>query len=112
MPGAGDAIQFVKAGVFEIATGYVVNKADLPGVDTTVRQVRESLDTDRPIWPVSSLRAEGLEPLCDWIVPRKQPGEVMIGSTDVADVSWAVPLVLPAHEYRVFRLALPTAAET
>ncbi|MEW6250530.1 MAG: cobalamin-dependent protein [Planctomycetota bacterium] len=67
MPGAGDAIQFVKAGVFEIATGYVVNKADLPGVDTTVRQVRESLDTDRPVWPVSSLRSEGLEPLCDWI---------------------------------------------
>lgn len=33
------------------------------------------------------------EPLCDWIVPRKQAGEVMIGSTDVADVSWAVPLV-------------------
>ena len=32
-------------------------------------------------------------PLCDWVVPRKQPGEVMIGSTDVADVSWAVPLV-------------------
>ena len=32
-------------------------------------------------------------PLCDWIVPRKQAGEVMIGSTDVADVSWAVPLV-------------------
>lgn len=31
--------------------------------------------------------------LCDWIVPRKQAGEVMIGSTDVADVSWAVPLV-------------------
>ncbi len=67
MPGAGDAIQFVKAGVFEIATGYVVNKADLPGVDTTVRQLRESLDTERPIWQVSSLRAEGLEPLCDWL---------------------------------------------
>ena len=33
------------------------------------------------------------EPLCDWVVPRKQAGEVMIGSTDVADVSWAVPLV-------------------
>lgn len=27
------------------------------------------------------------------VVPRKMGGEVMIGSTDVADVSWAVPLV-------------------
>lgn len=32
-------------------------------------------------------------PLCDWIVPLYPRGEVMIGSTDVADVSWAVPLV-------------------
>lgn len=67
MPGAGDAIQFVKAGVFEIATGYVVNKSDLPGADTTVRQLRESLDVERPIWQVSSLRNEGITPLCDWL---------------------------------------------
>jgi LAO/AO transport system ATPase len=67
MPGAGDAIQFVKAGVFEIATGYVVHKADLPGADTTVRQLRESLANDRPVWQVSSLRNEGLAPLCDWV---------------------------------------------
>ncbi len=67
MPGAGDAIQFAKAGVFEIATGYVVNKADLAGADTTVRQIRESLDQERPVWAVSSLRNEGLDPLCDWL---------------------------------------------
>ena len=67
MPGAGDAIQFVKAGVFEIATGYVVNKADLPGVDITMRQLRESLEGDRPIWQVSAMRNEGFEPLCEWV---------------------------------------------
>ena len=67
MPGAGDAIQFAKAGVFEIATGYVVNKADLPGVDVTVRQVRDALDQDRPIWQVSALRNEGFGPLCEWV---------------------------------------------
>ncbi len=67
MPGAGDAIQFAKAGIHEIATGFVVNKADLPGADSTVRQLRESLDDERPVWQVSSLRDEGLDPLCDWI---------------------------------------------
>jgi LAO/AO transport system ATPase len=67
MPGAGDAIQFVKAGVCEIATGFVINKADLPGADTTVRMLRDSLGDDRPIWPVSALRNEGLAPLCDWV---------------------------------------------
>lgn len=32
-------------------------------------------------------------PLCDFIVPNDARGEPMIGSTDVADVSWVVPTV-------------------
>ncbi|MBL8877876.1 MAG: cobalamin-dependent protein [Phycisphaerales bacterium] len=67
MPGAGDSVQFQKAGVVEIATGFVVNKADLPGSDITIRQIRESLEDNRPIWPVSSVKGEGLDPICDWI---------------------------------------------
>ena len=67
MPGSGDAVQFTKAGVVEVATGFVVNKADLPGADATIKELRDTLDDDRPIWSVSSLRGEGLEPLCDWI---------------------------------------------
>ena len=70
MPGAGDAIQFAKAGVYEVASGFVVNKADLPGADSTVRQLQESLDDERAVWQVSSLRNEGLDPLCDWIEAR------------------------------------------
>ncbi|MBI1172990.1 amidohydrolase [bacterium] len=31
------------------------------------------------------------EPLCDYIVPLRPGGQKMIGSTDVADVTWAVP---------------------
>lgn len=46
----------------------------------------------------ATYRAEGLavvpgEVLCDYLVPEGLHGEVMIGSTDVADVSWAVPTV-------------------
>lgn len=67
MPGAGDSVQFVKAGIVEIATGFVVHKSDLPGSDTTVRELRDALDDQRPIWAVSSLRGEGLDPLCEWI---------------------------------------------
>jgi LAO/AO transport system ATPase len=67
MPGAGDSVQFAKAGVFEIATGFVVNKADLPGADTTVRQIKDSVAEGLPIWPVSALRHEGFDPLYDWI---------------------------------------------
>lgn len=31
------------------------------------------------------------EPLCDYVIPMRPGGELMVGSTDVADVSWAVP---------------------
>lgn len=70
MPGAGDAIQFVKAGVFEIATGFVINKADLAGADATIRQLQEEVEQKYPVWPVSALRDEGFDPLCDWILRR------------------------------------------
>ncbi len=33
------------------------------------------------------------EPLCDYVVPLDCRGDKMMGSTDVADVSWAVPTV-------------------
>ena len=39
-PGAGDAVQAFKAGVMEIADLLVVNKADLPGADRLVRELR------------------------------------------------------------------------
>ena len=53
--------------IMEITDVFVVNKADLAGADTTIKELRDTLDDDRPIWSVSSLRGEGLEPLCDWI---------------------------------------------
>lgn len=67
MPGGGDAVQFEKAGIVEIATGFVVNKADLPGADHTIKELRDTVEDQRPIWPVSSLRGEGLDPLAEWI---------------------------------------------
>jgi LAO/AO transport system kinase len=43
VPGLGDDIQAIKAGLLEIADIHVVNKADRPGADMTVKQLRESL---------------------------------------------------------------------
>lgn len=71
MPGAGDSVQFAKAGIVEIATGFIVNKADLPGADTTIRQLRDSLTDDRPVWDISSVRGVGFEPLCEWIEQKR-----------------------------------------
>ncbi len=66
MPGAGDTVQFQKAGVVEVAHAFAVNKADLDGADRTIQELRESLEDDRPIWAVSALRNEGLEAVAAW----------------------------------------------
>jgi LAO/AO transport system kinase len=49
-PGWGDAVQANKAGLMEIADVFVVNKADRPGAEATVRDLRRMLDLARPAW--------------------------------------------------------------
>lgn len=48
VPGMGDDVQSIKAGMLEIADVFVVNKADRPGVDQTVRQLRTMLNLGAP----------------------------------------------------------------
>jgi GTPase len=42
-PSAGDKIQAFKSGIMEVADIFVVNKADLPGADEFVRNIRETI---------------------------------------------------------------------
>jgi LAO/AO transport system kinase len=60
MPGSGDSIQALKAGVMEIPDVIVVNKADHPMTDTMVREVRSvlALSHDPEGWRVPILRTE------------------------------------------------------
>jgi LAO/AO transport system kinase len=44
VPGMGDDIQAIKAGILEVADAFVVNKADLDGADRTVRELRQMLE--------------------------------------------------------------------
>jgi len=52
VPGLGDDIQAIKAGVLEIADVLVVNKADRPGADETARDLAQmlSLGKGRTTW--------------------------------------------------------------
>jgi LAO/AO transport system kinase len=43
VPGLGDSVQTLKAGLMEIADLFVVNMADRPGVDRTVAELRSML---------------------------------------------------------------------
>jgi LAO/AO transport system kinase len=44
VPGMGDDIQAIKAGILEVADLFVVNKADLDGADRAVRELRAMLE--------------------------------------------------------------------
>lgn len=59
MPGSGDSIQALKAGVMEIPDLIVVNKADHPLTDTMIREIKTVLALGpREGWQVPVLRAE------------------------------------------------------
>src|SRR5579863_1666675 len=71
MPGSGDSIQALKAGVMEIPDVIVVNKADHPLTDTMVREIKGVLALGpRQPWPVpivktEAVRDEAIEELLD-----------------------------------------------
>jgi GTPase len=59
MPGSGDSIQALKAGVMEIPDVIVINKADHPLTDTMEREVRTVLALGpKGSWTVPVLRTE------------------------------------------------------
>jgi LAO/AO transport system kinase len=59
MPGSGDSIQALKAGVMEIPDVIVVNKADHPLADTMMREVRSVLSLGpQGDWKVPVVRTE------------------------------------------------------
>src|SRR5215208_3036602 len=62
MPGSGDSIQALKAGVMEIPDVIVVNKADHPLTDTMVREVRAVLSLGpQTSWRVPVVRTEAVK---------------------------------------------------
>jgi len=70
-PGLGDEIQAVKAGILEIADIMVVNKADMPHVDSTYRQLKDAISFGPvrawkvPIVKTISTTGEGFAELAD-----------------------------------------------
>jgi LAO/AO transport system kinase len=77
MPGSGDSIQALKAGVMEIPDVIVVNKADHPLTDTMVREIRGVLglaperDWRVPIVCTEAIRGEGVDELLERIAEHR-----------------------------------------
>lgn len=68
MPESGDAVQFSKAGIMEIAESFLLNKSDLPGVDATEAQLVGSVGSQRPIFRISTTRNQGIDKVADWVM--------------------------------------------
>ena len=73
MPGSGDSIQALKAGIMEIPDVIAVNKRDHPAAKTMVNEVRSilALDTERdwkpPIVLTEAVQGEGVDELWEKI---------------------------------------------
>jgi LAO/AO transport system kinase len=77
IPGSGDSIQALKAGVMEIPDVIVVNKADHPLTDTMVREIRGVLSLAPqhgwrvPIVKTEAVRGEGVEKLAEKLAEHR-----------------------------------------
>lgn len=111
VPGLGDEIQALKAGIIEIADVHVVNKADREGADRTVAELRAMLamgmaSPDRwepPILRCVATREEGASTLLDELEKHfsylKTSGEVHARERRIA-------------QSRVLKLAQALVAQT
>jgi LAO/AO transport system kinase len=78
MPGSGDSIQALKAGVMEIPDVIVINKMEHPLTDTMVREVRGVLSLGDqtggwrvPIVKTEASRGEGIEEVAEKIAEHR-----------------------------------------
>jgi len=80
VPGLGDGIQSIKAGILEIADIFVVNKADRPEADETVRDLNAMLDMRAsfkqnrrpPVVKTEANRGTGVDELCRKITAHRE----------------------------------------
>ncbi|MBJ7609793.1 MAG: methylmalonyl Co-A mutase-associated GTPase MeaB [Candidatus Dormibacteraeota bacterium] len=71
-PITGDSVQIIKAGIFEIADVFVVNKADVPGASKVARELRDLVRQTKgmttwqpPVIQTVGTTGEGVDDLLD-----------------------------------------------
>jgi LAO/AO transport system ATPase len=67
VPGMGDAVQMDKAGILEIADVFVVNKADFPGENKLVRELKD-IAGRRKIFQTIATQGQGIVELLDGLL--------------------------------------------
>jgi len=77
VPGLGDSIQMLKAGLTEIADIFVLNKADREGADQAKRELEDAAFRYTGAWkppvvPTVATRNEGVAELCDAVAGHRK----------------------------------------
>ena len=78
MPGSGDSVQALKAGIMEIPDVIVVNKSEHPLTETMIREIRSVLSLGPEVsWQVPIVRteaskAEGIDELVEKIAEHRE----------------------------------------
>jgi LAO/AO transport system kinase len=85
VPGMGDGIQAIKAGIMEIADIFVVNKADLDGTDQVVADIRAMLDlsadetsSQTPVLKTIASTGEGVVDLVTMMLVNFEAGRIRV----------------------------------
>ncbi|MDG6225677.1 MAG: methylmalonyl Co-A mutase-associated GTPase MeaB [Candidatus Thermoplasmatota archaeon] len=89
VPGLGDSIQTIKAGLMEIADIFVVNKADVPGIERTMAEIESMIDLGHrpgvrktPVLATAAKECKGITELVDAIEEHR---EFIVGSGSLPD---------------------------
>jgi len=106
VPGAGDEVQALKAGIMEIADIFVVNKADREGADRTVASIKALLSLDTfgggrwrpPIVKTEATAGHGVAELADEIDRFRAHTTDVQGERRRARAEWRVRELL-AHRF-------------
>lgn len=105
VPGMGDDIQALKAGIMEIADIFVVNKCDRNGVDrliTVLNHFNTVSEKDVPIFQTIATNGKGIEELVEYMLNAVKKG-------DKEDI---VQRRVERLKYRIFKIIQEKAVDT
>lgn len=106
VPGMGDDIQAIKAGLMEIADIFVINKADRPGVD----QLQHDIETNLPVYRTIAIDGTGVPELVNDLETRPRKPQVQTRYWSIDHLGIAVRSLDEALPFYTEHLALPVLA--
>jgi LAO/AO transport system kinase len=107
VPGLGDDIQAIKAGLMEIADVFVINKADRPGADQTQREIIEATHAI-PVFQTVAIEGTGVAELAaDLEVRRRKHLDHATEHWEIDHLGVAVRSIDEALPFYTTQLGLP-----